>query len=107
VGKGAGIAVFAEDAQPLDALFMVTGQQHQAQIAFSRPIDRLGFEAIEFIEGITEKFFGQLLGQHLRIEIKLLGTFIKRRPPGPGHLGRSLQGILGLGLGVDHNGRLS
>jgi hypothetical protein len=61
--------VLTKDAQALHPLLVITKQQGKAQITFSRHISRLRITAIECIKGIAQQLLGELLGQHVEIEV--------------------------------------
>jgi hypothetical protein len=76
-GNGAGVPVLAEDAQPLQPLLTPPLQQRDAQIALGGHVGTGGGEAVDLIEGITEKLLRQLPGQHVGIQGQLVGGFGK------------------------------
>ena len=49
-------------------------QQLQAPVAFGSHRRRSGINAVQLIEGIAQQLLGQLLGEHVRIQVELLGT---------------------------------
>ena len=95
-GQGPGVPVLTKDAQPLHPLVVITHQQGQAQIAFSRHISRLRIAAIERIEGIAQQLLGELLGQHVEVEVELLGALIEGA--------RAPKRCRQIGLEISHNG---
>ena len=72
-----GIAVLAEDAEALQPLLPPPLQQRDAEVALGGHIGAGGGDAVDLIEGITQKLLRQFSGQHLRIEGQRVGGFGK------------------------------
>ena len=88
--------MLTKDAQPLHPLVVVTLQQDKPQIAFSSHISRLRIAALQRIEGIAQQLLGELLGQHVEVEVELLGALIERA--------RAPRRYRQIGLEISHDG---